>query len=234
MTEEEKASQVSEYEENEIIRQFKLDIACGKNWYLALLEAIGRWTKPEETIDGRTYRYLIGGEAFDWLLLAERLCETVAELIPENEKVELLFHGKAPVNLTTGEFETFFGETKYRQYLNYFYGITVEEALFLSVQEEVRKERNTTISHRPVDYEDEIYVRIYGSGKTDLLKRFRRGTGYPQTGSTSLTEIREFTYWLFKYRLEHCDRSRVASDTKKAMEYLKTQYVRQFGQAQNY
>ena len=117
MTEEEKASEVSEYEENEIIRQFKLDIARGKNWYLAFLEAIGRWTKPEETIDGRSYHYLVGGEAFDWLLLAERLCETVKGLIPEDEKVELLFHGKAPVNLTTGEFEAFFGETKYRHSL---------------------------------------------------------------------------------------------------------------------
>jgi len=231
VTEEEKTSQVSEYEENEIIRQFKLDIACGKNWYLALLEAIGRWTKPEETIDERNYHYLIGGEAFDWLLLAERLCQTVNEAIPEEEKMELLFHGKAPVNLTPGEFETFFGETKYRQYLNYFYGITVEEALFLSIQDEVRKERATTIFQRPADYEDEIYVRIYCAGKMDLLKKFRRSAGYPQTISISLTEMREFTYWLFKYRLEHCDRSRVASDTKKAMEFLKMQYLQQFDHA---
>ncbi|GAJ03845.1 unnamed protein product, partial [marine sediment metagenome] len=30
----------------------------------------------------------------------------------------------------------------------------------------------------------------------------------------------EFTYWLFKYRLNHCDKARVASDTKKGLEQL--------------
>jgi len=32
--------------------------------------------------------------------------------------------------------------------------------------------------------------------------------------------MKEFTYWLFKYRLKHCDKARVASDTKKALDWL--------------
>jgi hypothetical protein len=33
--------------------------------------------------------------------------------------------------------------------------------------------------------------------------------------------MKEFTYWLFKYRLKHGDPARVASDTKKALEWLR-------------
>ncbi len=80
----------------EAISYFKQAIAGGKHWYLALLGAIGLWTSAEEVYNDRTYRYLIDGEAFDWLLLAERLCETVDGLLPENERNALLFHGIPP------------------------------------------------------------------------------------------------------------------------------------------
>ncbi len=35
--------------------------------------------------------------------------------------------------------------------------------------------------------------------------------------SISVGEAKEFTYWLFKQRLKRCDKSCVASDTKKAL-----------------
>jgi len=159
-------------------------------------------------------------------LLAERLCQVVDGLIPENGKIRLLFFGKAPVNLSNEEFQTLIGESKYRQYLNFFYGITVEEALFLTKQDEIRKERTSIIAPGRSDYDKEVYTRIYGSGKMELLNQFRKSKGYPRTSSITLSEMKEFTYWLFKYRLENCDRSRVASDTKKAMEYLQKQFVR--------
>ena len=217
---------ISEYDDDDVIRLLKEDITGGKNWYISILEAISRWTKTEETIEGRTYCYLIGGEAFDWLLLAERLCRPVELYIPENEELNLLFYGKAPVNLSNEEFRSVIGENKYRQYLNFFYGITVEQALFLSIQEDIRKERMTTVFRRSCDYEDEVYQRIYSTVKMLLLKQFRKGKKNSRSHSISIAEMKEFTYWLFKYRLEHSDRSRVASDTKKAMEFLKEQYVK--------
>jgi hypothetical protein len=36
----------------------------------------------------------------------------------------------------------------------------------------------------------------------------------------SLSELKEFTYWLFKYRLKHNDKERVASDTRKALDWV--------------
>ena len=38
--------------EDEVIRQMKEDIAAGRHWYIALLEAIGRWQLAEEVVDG--------------------------------------------------------------------------------------------------------------------------------------------------------------------------------------
>ena len=206
------------------IRYLKQAITSGKHWYIALLEAIGLWTKAEETHNGRTYRYLIAGEAFDWLLLAERLCEAVDGLLPRDDKIALLLYGKLPLNLTKERFKEIIGLNKYRQYLNYFYGVTVEEALILTVQEEVRKERWTSGYSEEYDTINDVYRRIYGATKTMLLKHFRQEKGYLQLKSISLNELKEFTYWLFKYRLKQCDKAKVASDTKKALERLRQQW----------
>jgi hypothetical protein len=209
----------------EVIRCLEYAIASGKHWYLALLEAMGLWGSAEESHNGRVYRYLIDGEAFDWLLLAERLCEAVDGLLPVDEKGALLFHGKPPLELSPEQVKELIGSIKYHQYLNYFYGITVEKALILAVEEEVRKERLTLVYSKEREATNEAYRRIYGANKVALLKRFRREKGYPQLKYIMLTELKEFTYWLFKYRLRQSDKAKVASDTRKALGQLKRQWA---------
>jgi len=204
------------------IKHLEQAISSGRNWYIALLEAIGLWADGAETLNGRHYQYLIDGEAFDWLLLAERLCESVDELIPEEEKMALLFHARPPLKLSNSKFKALIGSTKHSQYLNYFYGVTVEEALVLAVQEEIRKEKRILGYNKEHNLTDEVYRRIYGAARPELLKSFRREKGYPRLKSISLTELKEFTYWLFKYRLKNCDKAKIASDTRKALEQLGT------------
>jgi hypothetical protein len=208
----------------EAVFHFKQALASGKHWYLALLESIGLWCSAEETYNERIYRYLIDGEAFDWLLLAERLCETAAGLLPEDEKSELLFNGIPPLSLSAPEVKQLIGEKKYGQYLNFFYGITVEEALTLAVQEEIDKEKTVHVLGRKSDSSDELFLRIYDTARDDLLYQFRMEKGYPHLKSIGLTELKEFDYWLFKYRLKRCERARIASDTKKALSFLKRQW----------
>jgi hypothetical protein len=208
--------------DGEAIRHLKEAIASGKHWYIALLEAIGLWGAAEENVNGRHYQYLIANEAFDWLLLAERLLGEVDGLLPEDEKTALLFRSKPPVELSADEFKKFIGSHKYHQYLNYFYGITAEEALVQAVEEEVRKERTALVRNNEQDITDEVYRRIYGANQQELLRHFRREKKYPRKKSIGLTELREFTYWLFKYRLKNCDKARVASDTNKALKWLKS------------
>jgi len=202
------------------IQHLKQSITDGKEWYLALLEAIALWDCPEETRHERTYRYLIAGEALDWRLLAERLCEAVDSLIPEDEKLDFLFHGRFPVDITTKQFKQLIGSIRHHQYLNYFYGVTVEEALFWAVRDEVRKERRVSGFTREHDPGDEAYRRIYRKDSETLLRDFRKENGYRHLKSTTLLEMKEFTYWLFKYRLRHCEKARIASDTKKGLDWL--------------
>ena len=217
------SSESSSASDAEAISHLKQAIADGKHWYIALLESIGLWSSAEEVHKDRTYRYLIGGEAFDWLLLAERLCSTVDGLLPEDEKHALLFYGRPPLELHTREVKELIGN-KYGQYLNYFYGVTVEGALLLAVQEEIDKERRVLGYRSKHESADEAYQRIYNATRTVLLKRFRQERGYSQLKSITLTELKEFNYWLFKYRLKQCEKAKIASDTKKALGYLKRQW----------
>ncbi|MBA7475003.1 hypothetical protein ES707_10366 [subsurface metagenome] len=214
------SSQLTLSSGDEAVKYLQSAIAGGKAWHIALLEAIGMWADAEETHNGRHYRYLIAGEAFDWLLLAERLCEEVDGLLPDEEKAELLFHGRLPAEITAEQFKGLIGSAKYHQYLNCFYGVTVEDALILAVQDEVRKERRASGYSRENDVAAEAYQRVYEDSKTALLKQFRQEKSYPLRRSITLAEMKEFTYWLFKYRLGHCDKARIASDTKKALHRL--------------
>ena len=52
----------SPVENNPAIKHLEWEIAKGKHWYLALLEAIGMWDITEETYNGRKYNYLISKE----------------------------------------------------------------------------------------------------------------------------------------------------------------------------
>jgi hypothetical protein len=219
------SSESSSASDAEAISHLKQAITDGKHWYIALLESIGLWSSAEEVHNDRTYRYLIDGEAFDWLLLAERLCSTADGLLPADEKCALLFHGRPPLELRKREVKELIGG-KYRQYLNYFYGVTVEGALLLAVQEEIDKERRVLGYRSQHEPTDEAYQRIYNASRTVLLRRFRQERGYPQLKSITLTGLKEFNYWLFKYRLKQCEKARIASDTKKALGYLKRQWSR--------
>jgi hypothetical protein len=202
------------------IQGLKSAIGEGRNWYVSLLEAVRLWTSPEEDYAGRHYQYLVDNEAFDWLILTERLCEELDRLIPEKERTNLLFHGIPPIELSKDEFKNLIGASKYQAHLNYFYGILVERFLLLSVTEEIRKKKRVLGVNNDSGVVDEAYQRIYGATQSALLKQFRKERHYPQLRSIRLSELNEFTYWLFKYRIKIRDKSCVASDTKKALTKL--------------
>ncbi len=202
----------------------------GDDWFTALLEEIGRWEVREEVVDDRHYCYLIGGEAFDWLLLAERLCEALDGAVPDTEREALLFFGRPPRALEDGEFRRAIGDAKHRAHLNFIYGVAVEEALQLTVEEEVLKERRSCGGwSQGESLEHQVFERLYGRGCEELLAAFReesatgalgRQVGRPSAPSgddISYSELRAFTYWLFKYRVNQSDPARVASDTRKAL-----------------
>jgi len=209
------------HRDTQAIQGLKNGIAEGRNWYMALLEAVRLWSNPEEDFEGRHYQYLVDNEAFDWLVLTERLFEELDGLIPEKDRTNLLFFGIPPIELSKDQFRNLIGPSKYQAHLNYFYGILVEKFLLLAMTEEIRKKKRVLGLNNDNGVVDEAYQRIYGATQSALLKQFRKERHYRQLRSIRLSELNEFTYWLFKYRIKTHDKSRVASDTKKALTKLR-------------
>jgi hypothetical protein len=198
---------------NPAITHFVRTINKGTHWYLALLEAIALWDEPRERFRGEDLVYLIGGEALDWLLLAWRL---------SFELDTLLFEGEPPIQVSAGEFRERIGPVKYRCFLNYFYGVTVEEALLLLYEEELRRHSMHTSTRAQ---RDAMFTDLYGATERDLLRRFCGDK--PATGVAVLDvqQAKAYMYFLFKHRLAHCLPPRVASDTKRGLAELRRQYT---------
>ena len=206
--------------ETPAIAHLKEQLQTGRHWCEALLEAVGMWTLAEEDYKGRSYTYLLLGEAFDWLLLAERLCGEADGAIPQAAKEELLFHGKLPESFTAERFRALIGHGKHRAFLNYWYGVVIEEALQLKTEEELRKQHHARGFPDTDDLTIEVYAKLYEGTPDELFKGFLRETGKKRRASRSLSDLKEFTYWLFKRRVHIWDPARVASDTRKGLERL--------------
>lgn len=198
----------------EAVAGLRESVQAGVSWPLALLEAMGRWTATEEVFRGRRYRYLIHGEALNWPLLGQRLLREVDAPIPSAQR-ERLLKGFFPPELSDHDVRRLLGAEKHRSFLNYWYGVVVEHALQKAVEGEVRKERvSRGLSPRgPVS--EQAFRKIYNEPKSALLERFRESAeGKPSDDGSA------FTYWLFKLRLSQCEKERVASDTRKGLEWL--------------
>jgi hypothetical protein len=160
-------------EARRIIAELKRAVAAGEtHWFLALMQAVRDWPLPQEAINGRSYRYLVGGEAFDWLLLAERLTDEIEDYVPDDEREALLFHGRLPEGADENDVERLLG-AKHRAHLNFVYGVRVEEALQLAVADEVNKERFASrIWEKNGHADDEAFQRLYGATRPELLSEF--------------------------------------------------------------
>lgn len=202
------------------LAHFDNEIRLGRPWGEVLLEAIGMWTISEEWFNGRYYKYVIQNEAFDWLVLAERLCENVMDMVSSAEIESLLFKGLLPFDLRIESSKHVVGYNKYRGILNFWYGVVAEETLHLIIEDEVRKDMHAGGRTDVEDLDDTVFKRLYDDNRSNLLKRFAEETGGKVNDMLSVVQYREFTYWLFKLRVKYWDPARVASDTRKALEFL--------------
>lgn len=205
----------------EAVLHLRSAVRSGVPWPRALLQAVGLWTLPEEVYQERTFHYLIQGEAFDWLVLAERLCMELDGFILAEDRERLLFRGELPEHVEPELFRDMLGTNKYRSYLNYWYGVVVEEALQLAVEEEVRKSHLARGYSDTEDLVEEAYTRLYGDTRTAHLEEFRRQEHLKRAGGLSISDLKQFTYWLFKRRMGMWDPARVASDTRKGIKRLR-------------
>jgi len=205
---------------DEVVFRMRQAIQDGEHWFEALLDGVARWRVPEERIGNRTYRYLVHGEAFDWLLLAERLLDEIPDLVPPLEREALLWENRWPLDIDDHEFAARLGRTKHSAHLNYLYGVLVEEALQLCVEEEIHKENRSRAWGYDLRVDETMYQRVYGLSREALFAQYYEETGTLFRHDVPLADWKAFSYWLFKLRLKRQDKARVASDTRKGLAQL--------------
>ncbi|MDZ7728656.1 MAG: hypothetical protein U5Q44_10945 [Dehalococcoidia bacterium] len=206
--------------EETILRMRQKVIEGSQHWFEALLDAVGRWRVPAEDVRGREFRYLVGGEAFDWLLLAERLLDEMPDLVPLEEREALLFDGLWPIEMDDDEFAEHIGQAKHSAHLNYLYGVLVEQALQLHVEEEIHKEARARVWGQDPREDLGMYSRVYDKTRTELVSLYYEETGTMLGEHVSYPQWRDFIYWLFRLRMRRQDKARVASDTRKGLAQL--------------
>lgn len=212
----------------ELLTELELRLeARPDEWKLAVLETIGEWPESAEDVSGKTLAYLIGGEAFDWRLLASRIIQSIKNgPQPEEWHVWLdapdLFAG-----VGEPEFMRILGVDKSRGSLSFFYGVTVEQGLIVAAREEMAKRRVASGRAPSDDHCDEVYGRLYANDRDGLWDEFCSETGLSETSGdalnpaeVSLGQDDSFMYWLFKRRMDRSDPARVASDTRKGLGQL--------------
>ena len=207
-----------------LLATFHAQLHARRPWFDAMLDCISEWEVPREMVDGREYVYLIEHEAFDWLLLAERICDSAPPgLLPLNEVEDLLIEESPPVVLSEAEFQERLGTAKYWAHLNFLYGVRVEQALHLAIERVLQKERSgLSFSHTRQELDSDVFGRIYGARQADLLRDYRATFNRDHADPERIehAEWQAFTYWLFRRRLERQDPARVASDTRQGLEML--------------
>lgn len=207
-----------------IIARMRMQAGYEEPWHVALLHAVGQWTRPGEHVHGRYWHYVIGGEALDWLTLAQRLCLEIPDAVPGRELEALVFRGQLPERVRPERFRRLIGPYRYTALLNFHYGVTVEEALQLLTEEAIRKNRLACCYQDSDNVVEEAHRSLYGDMRAALARQFfdeTSGLWGKDPESFSLPAWREFTYWLFKRRIRKWHPARVASDTRRSLELLR-------------
>jgi len=197
------------------------------DWKRALLEAIAAWPLATEIVDGVRLDYLIGGEAFDWRLLAARLGLALNGTIDPNSLSGWLSETDPSGGFSDVEFIRLLGAEKHRGHLSFLYGVVVERALLAAIEQEVTK-RRVASGQPPTELaRDEAFERLYEGTHESLWGEFLaeekgrdRGHHGPKHEHLSLGDFDALTYWLFKRRLKQSEPARVASDTRKGINHL--------------
>ena len=221
-------SDVTAWKPDAIVSRLKSQIdENARGWKLSVLETIAEWPLARETIAGKGIDYLIAGEAFDWRLLARRLLDECSPNVEKEIWWDWLHDSTLFGGFAESEFKRAVGVDKFRAHLSYFYGVTVEQALLLSVEEEIthiRVASGRELSDRSLERAHEL---LYGNTRGQLWEVFSLETGArpARTGSRrkdehSLASEDAFTYWLFKLRMERSDPAKIASDTRKGLAKL--------------
>ena len=198
--------------------RYRAELALGTHWYLAALRAAGVWTLRSEIVRQRRLVYLIDGQALDLLLVIERLV-TAGGGARRDELHRLLFHRRAadPAHRRPS-FATLWVRRAIRR---------TSRTSTASPSRRRCIARLSSRRPRPMRWTPpragEIHERIYGRSQAELLAAYAEERGENPPRRLAWPAYQSFIYWLFRLRVRTSVAPRIASDTRKALDFLRRQ-----------
>jgi len=207
-------------EVKDLIASLRSSIQKNNNWQYYLIKAMGQWPlASEEFKNGIKYDYLIFEEAFDWPLLARRLAMEFTDLVDHDDVLSNLNSGKIIHEFNQNEIHELFGTAKYRAYLNYWYGVVVEESLHQAANKMLQKDLFSRGFHDKQIDGEAILMHVYEQKNSVLMEEFFNLLGDKIAVCPDRLGV-WILYFLFKMRVSKGEPTRVASDTSIAIQRL--------------
>ena len=202
------------------------------NWQTAFLETVAAWPIENEHVYGETFHYFIGGEAFNWKRLAERIATQLDEegstTLPAEKIFDWIESSGVFGGIPENEFRRILGVDGWRAHLNHFYGVHIEQCLIAAIQARNHKRRYSAGLPPSDDSSERAYLGLYEETEQDLWQLFIDenadrlsdliAESPDETRTIALDE--EFTYWLFKRRIEYTLAPQVAAETQRGLDMM--------------
>ena len=206
--------------------------ATPEDWQAAVLKTVAAWPKQNELLNGQPFHYFIGGEAFNWKRLAELIATQIADTDTDFIHADQIFKWIDSTGVFGGineqEFRRILGVDAWRAHLNYFYGVHIEQCLIAAIQSRIQKKRYSAGMPPSDDASDRAFLGLYEETEQDLWQTFLElnserladliAGSTEESRTVALDE--EFTYWLFKRRIEHTNAPQVAAETQRGLDML--------------
>ena len=199
-----------------LIEELRNEVSQGENWQQSIAKYIGLWNEKEEFYRGYKYIYVIDNEALDWLTWTERLVSSIKAYIPKDEYHYVSISGLLPDEEIYNYIKKTIPKTKLSQMRNFYYGIIIENLIYNYKISEYQKNTMGIEDHDQKFYED-----IYNKPLDILYEMFYRDKKTINKNKLNFHELKLFSYWLFKYRLKHSDKTKMAHETNMALKLAK-------------
>ena len=199
-----------------LIQELRNEVSQGENWQKSVAKYIGLWNEKEEFYRGYKYIYLIDDEALDWLNLTERLVSSIKSYITKEEYNYVSTSGLLPDQEIYNYIKKTIPKKKLSQMRNFYYGIIIENLIYHYKILEYQK--NTIVVE---DNDQRFYEEIYNKPIEVLYEIFYKERKTINKNKLNFHELKLFSYWLFKYRLKHSDKTKMAHETNTALKLAK-------------
>ena len=202
------------------------------DWQSAYIRTVAAWPIENETVYGEAFHYFIGGEAFNWKRLAERIAAQIADEGCTEKRSKMVFewieNSGTFGGLDEQEFRRILGVDGWRAHLNHFYGVHIEQCLLAAVQSRIQKRRYSSGRPPSDDASDQAFLGLYEENEQVLWKGFLEENSMrlsdliaqSNDDARSIALDEEFTYWLFKRRIENTNAPQVAAETQRGLDMM--------------